>query len=113
MIAAVGASNDNVLGMTQFLGNYNSSDAVWHDELPFFRQHGPITRLTMYRAFFYDGIWHDPGELKGLQFWWVVGLPAAIGGTCQRERGRWSAVSTWRRVTCSGGVHAVRTRLQR
>jgi hypothetical protein len=55
--------------MTEFMGNKNTSDSIWHDELPYFRQHGPITKFTLYRAFFYDGIWHDPGELKGMQFW--------------------------------------------
>eukprot|EP00775_Hariotina_reticulata_P010764 gene10764-10920_t len=24
----------------------------------------------MYKAHFYDGLWHDPGELKGFQFWY-------------------------------------------
>lgn len=66
----VAAASDNLVGMTTFMGNRNITDSIWHDELPHFRQHGPLSKLTLYRAFFYDGIWHDPGELKGMQFWY-------------------------------------------
>lgn len=68
-LPAVASSTDTIIGMTQFMGNKNTSDSIWHDEVPYFRQHGPISKFTLYRAFFYDGHWHDPGELKGMQFW--------------------------------------------
>lgn len=60
---------DSLLGQTQLFGNVNSSDSLWHDQVWAFRQFGPITKVTMYKAHFYDGEWHDPGELKGFQFW--------------------------------------------
>jgi len=69
MSPAVAQKTDSLLGQTQLLGNQNVSDSIWHDQVPFYRQWGPITRVTMYKAHFYDGLWHDPGELKGFQFW--------------------------------------------
>jgi hypothetical protein len=45
------------------------SDGVWHDDTWAHLRYGPISRLTLYKAWYYDGAWHDPGELKGVQAW--------------------------------------------
>ncbi len=66
---AAAAANDALLGQTQLFGNKNTSDSLWNDQLKFFRSYGPISRVTVYKAWDYDGMYHDPGELKGLQFW--------------------------------------------
>lgn len=68
-IAAEGQANDALVGQTQLFGNKNISDSIWQDQLPFYREYGPITKITAYKATEYDNLYHDPGELKGFQFW--------------------------------------------
>lgn len=45
------------------------SDSAWHDDTWAFRAFGALSRLTLYKAWFYDGAWHNPGEFKGIQAW--------------------------------------------
>ncbi|WIA17009.1 hypothetical protein OEZ85_013919 [Tetradesmus obliquus] len=66
----VAQGNDALVGQTQLLGNRNISDSIWHDQIPFFRKYGAISKITAYKAYDYDGLNHDPGELKGFQFWY-------------------------------------------
>eukprot|EP00879_Flechtneria_rotunda_P027283 GHRR01029224.1.p1 GENE.GHRR01029224.1~~GHRR01029224.1.p1 ORF type:complete len:228 (+),score=10.75 GHRR01029224.1:49-684(+) len=74
----VGQANDAIIGQTPFFGNRNTSDSIWHDEMWAFRKYGPISKITAYQATFYDGVWHDPGELKGFQFWYGPDLMPPI-----------------------------------
>ncbi|KAF6254331.1 hypothetical protein COO60DRAFT_1703369 [Scenedesmus sp. NREL 46B-D3] len=70
LLLNLAAANDALVGQTQLLGNRNISDSIWHDQIPFFRKYGPISKLTAYKASEYDDLYHDPGELKGFQFWY-------------------------------------------
>lgn len=62
---------DAIVGNSSLYGHANMSDAVAHDDTWAFRRYGPVSRLTLYKAWYYDGAWHDPGEFKGIQAWWV------------------------------------------
>jgi hypothetical protein len=65
--------HDPVVGISRLLGLRNRSDSMRHDDAWAFRRHGPISRLTLFKAWYYDGEWHDPGELKGMQSWCAWG----------------------------------------
>lgn len=39
--------------------------------------HRPLSKFVLYKAWYYDGEWHDPGELKGIQAWCVLQCPHA------------------------------------
>lgn len=60
---------DRIVFNSPLLGKANMSDSAWHDDTWAFRRYGPISRLTLYKAWFYDGVWHNPGEFKGIQTW--------------------------------------------
>lgn len=60
---------DPIVALSPLLGRRNASDTLAFDSSWAFRQHGSISRLTLWKAWYYDGAWHDPGELKGLQMW--------------------------------------------
>ncbi|KAF6256750.1 hypothetical protein COO60DRAFT_1528060 [Scenedesmus sp. NREL 46B-D3] len=64
---------DPVVGYSNLYGRPTPNDTVWHNQEWAFRMHGPLSRFTLFKAWFYDGEWHDPGELKGLQSWYGHG----------------------------------------
>jgi hypothetical protein len=45
----------------------NIQDTIDHDQTWAFKRYGNITSVLACKAWYYDGIWHDPGELKGIQ----------------------------------------------
>jgi hypothetical protein len=60
---------DPIVSNSTLYGRPNMSDSVWHDDTWAHKRWGPISRLTLYKAWYYDGEWHDPGEFKGIQAW--------------------------------------------
>lgn len=51
------AKTDPIVGYSDFYGHPNASDAIWHDETWAFSSHGPISKMALYKAWFYDGSW--------------------------------------------------------
>ena len=50
---------------------YDVDDTVDHPAPTWaLERYGPITALELCKAWFYDGAWHDPGELKGVRTWY-------------------------------------------
>jgi hypothetical protein len=66
---AVPSKIDPVVGYSNLYGRPAPNDTVWHNQEWAFRTYGPLSRFTLFKAWYYDGVWHDPGELKGLQSW--------------------------------------------
>uniref|UniRef100_A0A383VG82 Uncharacterized protein n=1 Tax=Tetradesmus obliquus TaxID=3088 RepID=A0A383VG82_TETOB len=64
---------DPVVGYSSLYGRPAPNDTVWHNQEWAFRMYGPLSRFTLFKAWYYDGEWHDPGELKGLQTWYGHG----------------------------------------
>eukprot|EP00877_Chromochloris_zofingiensis_P006360 jgi/Chrzof1/1978/Cz10g28190.t1 len=63
-------TTDIFTARTPLYGHQNDSDAAPNDQVWAYRKYGPITRLELFKANFYDGVWHDPGEMKGVQPWY-------------------------------------------
>jgi hypothetical protein len=66
---AVPSKVDPVVGYSNLYGRPAPNDTVWHNQEWAFRMYGPLSQFTLFKAWYYDGEWHDPGELKGLQSW--------------------------------------------
>ncbi len=52
---------------SKMYGMYNITDTVPFNTTLIYLTHGPITKITLYKAWYYDGAWHNPGELKGIR----------------------------------------------
>lgn len=57
MVSVTGAGQDDPIVAFSLYGHPNASDARWHDKTWAFKEHGPISMLELYKAWFYDGIW--------------------------------------------------------
>ncbi len=66
-LTAAPSKDDPIVSKSNLFGRPNLNDSVWHDDTWAHHKYGPISRLTLYKAWYYDGLWHNPGELKGIQ----------------------------------------------
>jgi hypothetical protein len=63
------SKDDPIIGYSPFYGFKDPKDVIWFNQEIAFRRYGPLSQFILYKAWYYDGEWHDPGELKGLQTW--------------------------------------------